>query len=359
MLSLQTDRCSSAHVPKTYLSAHVKMQRYYWQKNSLSYDPHSWFATFRAVARTLIFDSFLLRPWALLTIYAIIIAIFAEAFGWEAQLLLVPQVSIGIGGTMALLLTFRLNVCYNRWWEGRALWGVALTSARTLVMRLVAEEEDYFVEPATPDSVPDPLAPSPRTVAGYVLVFAYSLRKHMMGQRFSATKTTIGLTRLLTKGQLGNIEHAVHQPLHTLRCLHLTINKLLAVAHRRSLRDSSRPTYGLERALTKPVEDLVAMLAGCERLVNTPCPAGYVGVLRLVMLAFLLMMPNILLFLQWLMIPVVSLTSFAILAVEEVAMHIEQPFGTDEDDLPLDAYCLTIEADILALIDEPVDKSLA
>ena len=59
------------------------------------------------------------------------------------------------------------------------------------------------------------------------------------------------------------------------------------------------------------------------------------------------------------MIPLCSVTSFAILAVEEVAMHIEQPFGTEEDDLPLDAYCLTIEADLLALIDEHVDESIA
>ena len=39
---------------------------------------------------------------------------------------------------MALLLTFRLNVCYNRWWEGRQLWGVAVTSSRTILMRLLA-----------------------------------------------------------------------------------------------------------------------------------------------------------------------------------------------------------------------------
>ena len=97
------------------------------------------------------------------------------------------------------------------------------------------------------------------------------------------------------------------------------------------------------------------MLAGCERLVGTPCPAGYVGVLRMVLLFFLFILPNVLLDeLGWWMIPTASVTSFAILAVEEVAMHIEQPFGTDDDDLPLEAYCLNLLADMLALLDEEV-----
>ena len=40
------------------------------------------------------------------------------------------------------------------------------------------------------------------------------------------------------------------------------------------------------------------------------------------------------------------------LAVEEVAMHIEQPFGNDDDDLPIEAYCLSLEADLLSMLDE-------
>ena len=116
----------------------------------------------------------------------------------------------------------------------------------------------------------------------------------------------------------------------------------------------------LELALIQPMQDLHSMLAGCERLVTTPCPAGYVGVLRMVIIFFLLILPNILLDeLHWWMVPVASITSFAILAVEEVAMHIEQPFGTDDDDLPLEAYNLNLLADVLALIDDEVPQEIA
>ena len=56
------------------------------------------------------------------------------------------------------------------------------------------------------------------------------------------------------------------------------------------------------------------MLAGCERLVGTPCPAGYVGVLRMVLLVFLTILPNVLLSdLGWLMVPMCSITAFATL----------------------------------------------
>jgi len=328
-------------------------------KNSLSYDPHSWYATYRAVYRTLLHDSFLLAPWVTLTLYSAVIAIAAEGFGWEHSLATVPQISIGIGGTMALLLTFRLNVCYNRWWEGRQLWGVAVTSSRTILMRLLALGGEEAFQQYNAEGHTDHNAVSPRTAAGYCLVFAFCLRKHMMGERFKTADATTGLARLLTKSQLQNVAHATHPPLHALRSLRRTLDKLIDVAHRHSEAKGARSTQALEIALMKPADDLVMMLAGCERLCNTPCPAGYVGVLRMVIIVFLLMMPNILLFLKWYMIPLCSVTSFAILAVEEVAMHIEQPFGTDEDDLPLDAYCLTIEADLLALIDEHVDESIA
>ena len=55
------------------------------------------------------------------------------------------------------------------------------------------------------------------------------------------------------------------------------------------------------------------------------------------------------------LIPVVTATGFVLLGAEEVAIQLEQPFGDDQNDLPLDSYCFMMEADLLTLLDEPVE----
>ena len=55
-------------------------------------------------------------------------------------------------------------------------------------------------------------------------------------------------------------------------------------------------------------------------------------------------------------VPITSIISFLVLAVEEIAVEIENPFGLDPNDLPLHTYCLTVQADALRLLDEARDR---
>ena len=66
----------------------------------------------------------------------------------------------------------------------------------------------------------------------------------------------------------------------------------------------------------------------------------------------LALLPLLILELSFGAVPVVALTGFVLLASEDLAVQLEVPFGTDANDLPLDTYCLTIEADVLALLEE-------
>ena len=94
-------------------------------------------------------------------------------------------------------------------------------------------------------------------------------------------------------------------------------------------------------------------MTGCERISRTPCPPGYVAVLRLVILVFLFLLPPVLLdeLGLWTVV-VVSATAFILFAAEQVAVQIEMPFGHDSNDLPLDSLCVALEADVLTLLDE-------
>ena len=112
-----------------------------------------------------------------------------------------------------------------------------------------------------------------------------------------------------------------------------------------------RPAF--EAKCLDAVESMVGCLTGCERILRTPCPPGYVGLLRCVCFVWMLMMPFTLVeVLGWIMIPVASLTSLLVLAIEELAVQIENPFGGDANDLPLHAYCLNVEADLMRALAE-------
>jgi len=337
-------------------------------RNSLSYNTKSWRESFKIVFNTFYNDSFLLIPWALISSYSVVVAIIGEALEQEVHFIAPTSISMGVVGSMALLLAFRLNVCYNRWWEGRNLWGVAITASRGIVTRLLAEGEDYFVEVpptagADSPSQPEPTSPNavtPKMAAGYCVGFVFVLRKHLLGERLDPDAVPPGLMRLLNHEQLQNLARAQHPPLHALHCLRFSLSRLSRMARRAQQSiDGGGGAVALEMALLQPTQEMHMMLAGCERLVSTPCPAGYVGVLRMVLIFFLLTTPHVLLHeLGYWMIPVASVTTFAILAVEACAMAIEQPFGTDDDDLPLEAYCLNLLADVLALMDEEVPVAM-
>ena len=109
----------------------------------------------------------------------------------------------------------------------------------------------------------------------------------------------------------------------------------------------------LSRSLFYVTEGFLEALTGCERILRTPLPPGYVGILRSLIIFFLTVLPFALLEgLSWGLIPVCTIFSYLLLYVEETAVQIEQPFGFENNDLPIDVYCLTVQADVLRMLDE-------
>ena len=115
----------------------------------------------------------------------------------------------------------------------------------------------------------------------------------------------------------------------------------------------STSSIALEQALNRTTDDMLSCLTGCERIRRTPLPPGYVGVLRAVILIWLMMLPICLLDeMPFSNIPIVALTSYLLLSIEDIAIQMEDPFGFDSNDLPLEAFCLTVQADVIRLLDE-------
>ena len=314
--------------------------------SAFSYDSHSWNSSLGIVYR-LAQQSFLVYPWLILTLYTALVTVGAEVLQVVEKVDLAPDVPMGIGGTVAVLLAFRLSTCYNRWWEGRMLLGRMVTGSRSLTTRLVALEQEC------PDEAQRQLLRSKvQTAVGFLLAFASSLRLRLCGKRFSLTAANSAMAvaeqALLTDAEVKALEGAQNAPLCAVRWLRCTTSSIVAQMRAAGIGDVA----GIDSATYLATEELLVCLAGCERIRSTPCPPGYVGVLRIGVCAFIALLPWVLLAeLGYLSIGVVSISAFVLLAVEDVALQIEQPFGYDENDLPLEAIVVSLQADLLTILE--------
>jgi putative membrane protein len=99
------------------------------------------------------------------------------------------------------------------------------------------------------------------------------------------------------------------------------------------------------------VDDLVDILGGCERILRTPLPLIYSIKLRQLLLIFCLILPvEIVSHLTWWTGVITAFVSFTLLSIEEIGSEIEEPFGHDPNDLPLDMICNTMRRNVEELI---------
>ena len=323
------------------------------QASSLAYDSESWKATIKVLGTG---GDLVLYPWAILTAASVVVAII-DSFLTKDHVLSIPdEVVVVLGGTMSLLLAFRLNSSYSRWWEARNLWGDVIVASRILTQELMTDARNVGKEAMQVQ------------VAAWCVAFAVSLKCHLRGEplprpeprppaaghgghRLTITEAVEAVQtlssgdrglRLLDETDLDALLSSKHAPLYALARLRQTV--------RATTREQGA---GLEINLFGMQRTLVGALTGCERILRTPCPPGYVGMLRSVMVVWLCFLPFTLVDALGLgMVPVYSMTTWLVLKIEGLAVEIENPFGTDFNDLPLEAFCLTVEADALRTMNE-------
>lgn len=218
--------------------------------------------------------------------------------------------SLAIG----MLLAFRVNRAFDRWWEGRILWGTLVNSSRNLAVKannVVAKHDASFDR-----------------LHSLVVAFPFSLRDHLRG--CSAFTQLPGLSGERFSGEHipSWIVNQIYGIFEVWKCDH-------------------RIQYGEFRMLDREAKVLLEVCGGCERIRNTPIAASYRVLLHHAIWLFLLVSPwGLVDQFGWWTIPVVFLTSYLVIAAEIVAEHIEQPFGAIGDNLDLDGICQTIHRSV-------------
>ncbi len=229
----------------------------------------------------------------------------------------VPAVVLG------LLLVFRTNTAYDRFWEGRKAWGNMNNNIRNLV-RIVWLGID--------ERIPEDRE---RKIAALEMLpaFAIATKLYLRGQPLEPE-----LSKVFSSAQLQQL-NAVQNPALQIA---FWLGDYLQSEHRRG----NIGIYQMNE-LQRIINSMVDCVGTCERILRTPMPLAYAIHLKQLLLIYCLLLPfKMVGDLGWGTAPVVGLVSFTLFGIEAIGVEIENPFGNDPNDLPLDNICKNIQRTI-------------
>ncbi|MFA6083875.1 bestrophin family protein [Mucilaginibacter sp.] len=231
------------------------------------------------------------------------------------------------GFVLALFLGFRNNVSYDRFWEGRKLWGALLNDTRSLARQaLTLPEKPGELESARPFVL-------------LLIAFTYAL-KHQLRH----TDPSGDLQKRLNGEQFALIKEARFKP--------ILIMKLMAQWVQQARQEKRLDTIQ-QSCFDQNFDKLSDIVGGCERIQSTPMPYSYRVLLHRTIYLYCFLLPfGLVDSLQWLTPFLVVFIAYTFVAFEAIADEIEQPFGKEPNDLALNAMCRMIESTLLEMIGE-------
>ena len=233
-----------------------------------------------------------------------------------------------IGLAISIFLGFRNNVAYDRFWEGRKLWGQLVNNSRSFARQVTTLilPEDGIVNEKT-QALHDELI---AMTIGYVNALRHHLR---------STDPTDDIKPFISSADLDKIQGELNKPIFILR----RMGEKLKEARLDGLIDRFH-ILKLEESL----ENFTNIQGGCERILGTPIPYAYTVLMHRIVAFYCLGLPFGLIDSTGAMTPiVVAFISYAFLGLDDIGEEIEDPFGFDPNDLPLGELCYKIEVNLL------------
>lgn len=239
---------------------------------------------------------------------------------------IVPAIGFTVFGIiLSIFLSFRNSACYDRWWEGRKLWGALIATSRHIT-------RDSHV-----------LNDQHRQILMYrVMLFTCLLRDRLRNNSQSIEYYRDKVA--LNAQQFHSLSSHINAPQYVLE----EIQKSLVQSLKTS--EISDIVY---QGLNHHIVELGAIQAGCDRILSTPLPYSYSVLLHRTVYCFCLILPFSLESSLGIWTPViVSLIAYLFLGLDALSAELEEPFGLQNNDLPLDSITRLIEREMLSSLGE-------
>lgn len=218
-----------------------------------------------------------------------------------------------IGVVLGLLLVFRTNTAYDRWWEGRRLWGQLVNCSRNAAVKvqlLVADE-------------------GPRKeLKQYLSVFPAMLKDHLLNKN---TEDVDG--KLASRNN-----EMTHRPSYLVKKIYACLKKLL---------DEKKITGEEYLSLDREFAQLLEIAGACERIKGTPIPFSYNTFIKKFIFIYSFTLPiGLVPDFQYWSVPISMFILYVLVSIEILAEEIEDPFGDDENDLPMEEIAGKIKGNV-------------
>lgn len=227
-----------------------------------------------------------------------------------------------LGFAISMLLVFRTNTAYERWWEGRRLWGSLVNNSRNLAMKLNA------LLPAD--------ATNHRTFfRSMIPLYAKSLHWHLHRDQ----KQTPPLSEA---GLFESADEKMHVPNQAALMMYKQVEQM----RHEQLLTGEQLLY-----INQELMSFTDICGACERIKNTPIPFSYSVFIKKFIFFYVMTLPFGFVFqIGYYVIPVVSFIFYVLASLEVIAEEIEDPFGGDPNDVPTEQLAANIRRHVEELI---------
>ncbi|MGQ0827849.1 MAG: bestrophin family protein [Bacteroidota bacterium] len=228
-----------------------------------------------------------------------------------------------LGLVLSLLLVFRTNTAYERWWEGRKLWGDLVNNSRNLMLKINA-------------FVPAEHKELKHNFRILISNYAFALKEHLRGG--------------FKEEQL---EEHPHLLLNELKTYNHIPNKIAQQLYEDTQNLLKQKLISEEKilVLNDELRSFTNVAGACERIKKTPIPYSYSTFIKRVILIYIITLPiGLVDEFKWITIPIVLFVFYAFAGLELLAEEIEDPFGNEDNDLPTDEIANTIKKNLVEIL---------
>lgn len=285
----------------------------------ITYNPKDWFKLIVQFHKSDTFRQLIPVMLAIGVFSAIVVTTNIYFYTWSFKNSSIVHSILGFA--LSMLLVFRTNTAYERWWEGRKIWGEAVNNSRNFMFKINAFIKNDVIK---------------KEMASVVINYNYFLKNHLRGKdtTYIAPNFPQELQQELTK--------ANHKPNTIAKYLFHQLNTLL---HNKEINETQL------LMLNEEAKSFINICGGCERIKNTPIPYSYNLFLKKIIFLYVFTIPFMFApDFRYASIPISIAILYVFASIELIAEEIEDPFGEDDNDLPLDDICDRIETNIIEII---------
>jgi putative membrane protein len=237
----------------------------------------------------------------------------------------IPLMHALLGGAISLLLVFRTNSAYDRWWEGRKQWGDLTNNSRNLALKMNAllpaedkQNREFFRK--------------------IIPAYAFALKNHLLSDKADWELFDKHVDEHIRSG----INREKHLPNQVAEMMY---NRFLQLNRDAVLTDTQMLW------LNDEMRSFTNICGACERIKNSPIPYSYSVFIKKFIFGYVMTLPFGYMFsLGYLSIPIVLFIFYVLASLEIIAEEIEDPFGGDNNDLPLEKMALNIHHNLNAIL---------